>query len=403
MKKIKLLFVISNISIGGPQKSLLALLDKIDYDVFDVSIYVLKPGGKLRDYFNKNARFLNTVDIITAATLPSENTIKYLKVFLKQRKFKMLSSALNSILNHIILQKNMNQQRQKFWNKFKNDLPKLEEQFDLAFGILGLSTYFVIDVVDATKKFHWIRSDTRILNRDIEIDADYYKKLNGALSVSLECAKIFEEMYPFMKRRIDVYYNHIPLSFYEKLDYDNSFMDTDDNFIKILTVTRLDPLKGIDLAIEACRILVQRGFKIKWLVLGGGKFRRQIEKLIIENRIQDSFILLGFQLNTLAFIKDTDIFVHSSRTEGKSNAVDEAKYVGKPIVVTNYDTVGEQIENNLTGLICRMSGVEIADSIEKIIRDSELRNMLIKNCKSHQDGTLEVTEFFSNLLADRRI
>lgn len=403
MQKIKLLFVISNINIGGPQKSLLALLDKIDYNFFDVYIYVLKPGGLLKEYYNSDVHFLETDELVTAATIPSEKTFRYLNVFIKKKKFKMFFSALVAILNHLIYRKNMNQERQKFWRKYKGELSQLRGSYDLAFGILGLSTYFIVDVVNATKRYHWIRSDTRMLNRDTDIDASYYKKIDGALSVSLECAKIFEEMYPFMKSRVDVFYNHIPVSFYKSLNYDDRLMKTGDKFIKVITVTRLDPLKGIELAIDACKILIDRGFEIKWFILGDGKFRNEIEKMIEAKGIENSFILLGFQLNTLSFIKDADIFVHPSRTEGKSNAVDEAKYAGKSIVVTNYDTVGEQIQDNVTGLICGMSGEEIANSIERIIRDSELHNKLINSCKEHEDGTLDITRFFSDLNRIRRI
>jgi glycosyltransferase involved in cell wall biosynthesis len=398
LKKIKLLFVISNINIGGPQKSLLALLDKIDYNLFDVSVYVMKSGGVLKDYFNKNVHFLKTDDLITATMIPSKNTIGYLKTLVEKGKYKMLFGALKALFNHLVFRNNMNQERQKFWEKNRNTIPKLKGCYDLAFGILGLSTYFVVDSVEAKKKFHWIRSDTRILNRDTKIDANYYKKLDGVLSVSSECAKIFLDMYPFMKDNTKVFYNHIPESFYNMLEYDETLMKTSNDYTKIITVTRLDPLKGIEMAIEACRILVDRGLKIKWYILGDGEFRDEIEKMIDEKGIKDSFILLGFQLNTLSFINDADIFVHPSRTEGKSNAVDEAKFIGKPIIVTNYDTVKEQIEDGVTGLICGMDGKEIANTVEKLLENKSLFSILSSNCKNQKDATEDVTNFFLDLL-----
>ncbi|MGM0830639.1 MAG: glycosyltransferase [Bacillota bacterium] len=398
MKKIKLLFVISNINIGGPQKSLLALLDKIDYNLFDVSVYVMKPGGVLKEYFNENVHFLKAEDLVTATMIPSNNTVSYLKTFVEKGKLKMLLGALKVLFNHLVLRKNMNQERQKFWEKNKGTIPKLNGSYDLAFGILGLSTYFVVDSVDANKKFHWIRSDTRILNRDTKLDANYYKKLDGALSVSSECAEIFGDMYPFLKDKTKVFYNHIPESFYKILNYDKTLMKASNNYTRLITVTRLDPLKGIEMAIEACRLLVDRGFKIKWYILGDGKFRDEIEKMIEDKGIKDSFILLGFQLNTLSFINDADIFVHPSRTEGKSNAVDEAKFVGKPIIVTNYDTVKEQIEDKVTGLICGMNGKEIADAVEKLLNDKNLCSILASNCRNQRDGTEDVTKFFIDLI-----
>lgn len=402
MEKVKLLFVISNINIGGPQKSLLALLDNIDYSIFDVTMLVLKPGGLLKKHYNKNVYFMDTPKIVTAATIPSENTFKYLKVFIKHGELTMLFDAIFSIFKHAVLKKNMNQERQKFWKKHHMKLPHVNGDFDIAFGILGLSTYTVVDLVDAKSKFHWVRSDTRILNRNIEIDAEYYKKLSGALSVSKETATIFENIYPFMKGKVNVFYNHIPTSFYNKMEYDKSLMSTDEKTHKILTITRLDPLKGIELAIDACEILVKKGYNIRWFVLGGGKYKNEVIKMIKEKGLEEIFILLGFQLNTLGFIEDADIFVHPSRTEGKSNAVDEAKFIGKPIVVTNYDTVEEQIQNEVNGLIVDMNGFEIAKAIKKIIDDNTLRNRLISNCINNIDDSAEITECFLELLNDRR-
>jgi glycosyltransferase involved in cell wall biosynthesis len=398
MKKIKLLFIISNLNIGGPQKSLLALLDKIDYKYFDVCVYVIKKDGYLKNYFNKNVKIIEADDLIQATTLPSDNTFNHLLSFLRNGKFNMLIGALIAIFNHLILKKNMNQQRQQFWRKYNVVLPKYKENYDIAFGILGMSTYLMVDLFNSRKKFHWIRSDTRILNRDIEIDASYYKKLDGSLSVSSECADIFTDMYPFMKEKVEVFYNQIPLSFYNSLDFNGELMQVDEQEIRLITVTRLDPLKGIEMAIDACKILIDKGFSIKWFVLGDGKFRSEIEKMIEVKGLKTSFILLGFQLNTLSYINEADIFVHPSRTEGKSNAVDEAKFVGKPIVVTNYDTVGEQIEDGVTGVVCGMSGEEIANSIEEILKNKELKMKLIANCTASQDGTEDITNFFLNCL-----
>ena len=78
----KILFVISNSSIGGPQKSLLALLDKINYNDFSVDLLILKPDGNLEEEFNENVRVLETPEIITAMTIPSDNTMENIKVFL---------------------------------------------------------------------------------------------------------------------------------------------------------------------------------------------------------------------------------------------------------------------------------------------------------------------------------
>ena len=43
--KIRLVFIANNLNIGGPQKGLVALLDELDEDIFDVTVVSMQPGG----------------------------------------------------------------------------------------------------------------------------------------------------------------------------------------------------------------------------------------------------------------------------------------------------------------------------------------------------------------------
>lgn len=68
-----------------------------------------------------------------------------------------------------------------------------------------------------------------------------------------------------------------------------------------------------------------------------------------------------------------------SRYEGKSIALDEAKILCKPIVVTNYPSVHDAIEDGKDGLVVEINAPAIASGILKLHNNSILRNMLIQN------------------------
>lgn len=393
----RLLFILGNINIGGPQKSLLALLDKLDYSRFQADVLVMQPGGELQQYYNPHVRFLDTPEVVTAATIPGKRSLYWLMVLLRHRKFRLFIAAFLAMIRHLLFHINMNQARQRIWRKHGQDLPKLPGSYDIAFCIPGLPTYYVADCVQADKKYNQIISDTRILQRDEAIDALYYRKMDGFLSVSTECADIFADIYPFTKGHIQVLYNYIPVGFYERMECDLSIIKDRKARYKIMTICRLDPLKGIEMAIEACRILLDRGYDICWFVLGNGSFRTEIESMLKEKQIEDRFILTGFQLNTLKFLQEADLYVHPSRTEGKSNAVDEAKYAGKPIVLTNYSTAGEVISDHMNGIICDMSGEAIADAVQEMIQNPELAACFGDRCRGHEDGIPNLNDFFEAL------
>lgn len=72
--------------------------------------------------------------------------------------------------------------------------------------------------------------------------------------------------------------------------------------------------------------------------------------------------------------------------EGKSIAIDEAKCLLRPIVVTDFSTVHDQIEDGVDGLICEMNVDDMADKIEMLIENLSERERLIKNLESEKLG-----------------
>ena len=107
-----------------------------------------------------------------------------------------------------------------------------------------------------------------------------------------------------------------------------------------------------------------------------------IRNLIKENNLEDSFILLGKKINPYPYINVADIYVQPSRYEGKAVTVGEAQILGKPVVITNYTTAKSQVRDNVDGYICGLSVEGIANGIEELYKDKNLRIKLSENCKN---------------------
>ena len=75
------------------------------------------------------------------------------------------------------------------------------------------------------------------------------------------------------------------------------------------------------------------------------------ENLLQKNKLEDSFILLGKQLNPYPYIKACDLYVQPSRYEGKAVTVTEAQALHKPVLITNYETAHSQLTNGFDGYI----------------------------------------------------
>ncbi|MBR5126681.1 MAG: glycosyltransferase, partial [Oscillospiraceae bacterium] len=79
----------------------------------------------------------------------------------------------------------------------------------------------------------------------------------------------------------------------------------------------------------------------------------------------------------------------------KSIVLDEAKILGKAIVVTNYTSVFDQIEDGVTGVITGMEPEQIADGIQRLLEDEKLKCTLEENCLREPNRSIRaVNEFY---------
>ena len=146
--------------------------------------------------------------------------------------------------------------------------------------------------------------------------------------------------------------------------------------------------KAFEVSIKACKLLKDGGKNIRWYVLGEGDQRKKLETLITELGLEKDFLLMGATDNPYPYIKQADLYVHCSRFEGKSIAVQEAQILGKPIIVSDCSGNREQVVSDVDGLICQFRSRSIAEAIKELLNDEEKRNHLARNAaeKNKNDG-----------------
>ena len=93
---------------------------------------------------------------------------------------------------------------------------------------------------------------------------------------------------------------------------------------------------------------------------------------------------MGTRINPYPYLKKADLYIHPSRFEGKSIALDEAKILCKPIVVTCFSTVSDQFEDNWNASVCEMDAESLAAAIEDLAINVEKRQKYISNLKKEK-------------------
>ena len=385
MKK-NILFVIPSLNAGGGEKSLINLLKQIDYDLYNVDLFLFNKTGVFINSLPKQVKILDLPDTYKMFTQDLGVSIK---TFISKLKFNLAYCRIMfTIKNRLI--KHTSKAEQYTWKYISKSIDILEKEYDVSIGYLEKSSvYFVVDKVKSEKKIGWIHTNYENSGMDENFDRPYFKKLNNLVTVSNECANSLEAKFPYIKQKISIIYNIVSPKLIAELS--NMEINTDfiieDDYINIVTVARLSYEKGIDLAINACKLLIDRGYKVRWYVLGDGPEKSKLEELIISGNLEGNFKLLGIKENPYPYIKQSDIYVQPSRYEGKSIAIDEAKILHKPIVVTNYETAKDQINNNENGIIVDMTNEGLYKGLVDMICDINLQNKLKHNLSNENLGT----------------
>ncbi|AJH21581.1 MULTISPECIES: glycosyltransferase [Bacillus] len=381
MKK-DVLFVINNLNCGGAEKSLISLLNTMDYSRYNVDLFLFKHEGLFLNKIPKQVNVLEEPSEYQLFDMPIKAAI------MKCLRQGRLDIALSRVCAGYIFKSEKNKARceQRVWRYLSKSLQNISKKYDVAIGYLEKNpVYFCIDKVNANKKIGFIHTDYDKLGMDPSIDMGYFRSLDHIVTVSEECANVLKQRFSIYNDKIGVIHNIVSPSTINKMSQEK--VDLERKGVKLVSVGRLSHEKGFDLAIEACKNLVGDGYEIKWYIIGEGEGRGKLEKMIEENQLQDHFLLLGLKENPYPYIREADIYVQPSRFEGKSIAIDEAKILHKPIVLTNFSTAKDQIKNEENGLIIDMDAHSLSEGIKKLIHNEELRNKLIKNLSDEELGT----------------
>ena len=392
----KVLISSFDMEVGGVERSLISMLNNFDYENNNIDLMLYKHKGDFMKLLPKRPNLLPEVDAYTSFR-------KSIAQLIKERKFKLAIARgkakleANKIANENNFLDSGYIQMQLMWKYSLPYLPKLDKEYDVAISYLW-PHYFVSEKVKAKRKIAWIHTDYSTIATDIDMDLKMWNKFDYIMAVSEECKNAFLKKYSSLKGKVKVMENITSPEFIRKMaeeDIEENIKE-DDSF-KLVSVARFSHAKGIDNAVKALKLLHDRGLTdIKWYVVGYGGDEEIIRKLIKENNLEESFILLGKKINPYPYMKACDLYVQPSRYEGKAVTVGEAQILGRPVIITNYTTAKSQVRENIDGYICELSIEGIANGIEKLYKDKNLRTQLSDNCKkTNYSNSNELNNLYS--------
>src|SRR3989475_7827701 len=139
-------------------------------------------------------------------------------------------------------------------------------------------------------------------------------------------------------------------------------------------VAALVPHKGQRYLIEAAHLVVQEIPDARFIILGEGELREQLEHLVKEHHLEKHVLLPGFRTDVLGCIKAFDLFVMSSVTECLGTSLLDAMACARPIVATRAGGIPEIVEEGVNGLLVQpRDHTAMAAAIVRMLKDADLR------------------------------
>lgn len=206
------------------------------------------------------------------------------------------------------------------------------------------------------------------------------RKTNIIICPCLDLKKYIHKYCFKDEESIKVILNGIDVSTYE-FDLNNDVLKKyaleKDNYI--LFVGRLDPIKGIDVLINAYNKVCINFPRIKLAIMGSGDFEKDLRKL---SRNKSNIVFLGhisdvYEKN--AIIKNSTLLVLPSYYEALPMVVLEAMAAGKPVIATKTGGTPEVVEEGINGLLVSPGDqLELSVAIEKLLGSSDTRIRMSK-------------------------
>ena len=325
----KLLFSAYSLEVGGIEKALVILLNKLQEKGYEITLVLEKKEGIFLEEVNPQ------ISIITYIPNNNKNVIK--------RKFINLIKQL------------------KFFIKYKNKF-----DFSASFATYSNSGAFVARTASKNSCL-WGHSDyLSVFENDVIKMKKFFKekkynKFKHLVFVSKKGKKSFLSIFPEMTDKVILCNNFIDNKKIEELSNEKIEIEKDE-ITTILNVGRHDEKeKKLSRIIEVAEKLKQENYKFRILFVGDGKDSNKYKEMVQKKKLEEQIIFLGRKQNPYPYFKISDCVLLTSDYEGYPVVFLESMILNKPIITTKVSDY-EEIE----GKYGYTTKKELEDIYEKI-------------------------------------
>jgi len=309
--KEKLVFIWNNFLIGGTERLLLDLLKNLDKDKFDINLITILGSGPMEEdfrdlecsiFFFGPKKYPSSVFLKTLWFLSIPFIVLRLIIFLKKNNPDVIITSLyqTDVLGYLA---NI---------FFKKKMVSIQH-----------------DMVRKNFVIKWLKIKA-------------FKEANKIVAISQDVKQFLIE--------------YFKVSSFDKF---LSYQKSDDQWKPVFgIIARLDKIKGHIYILEALRKLKKEGIKLpEFIFVGDGVERENLENFIKENNLSN-VRFVGEILDIGQYLKQMDVFVFPSLSEGLGIAILEALVAKKLIIASNIGGIKELIKDRETGFLVKPGNID---------------------------------------------
>lgn len=364
VKMKKILFGITSLTLGGAERVLVDIANNL-CEKYEITIFTIYAKGELESELSSKIKRKSLFN-----KSYSELT-KFQKYFVMPMKVLLLKKII-------------------YHKRIKEDYA-----VEIAFLEGPVTRLFSIKNKE-TRKIAWIHNDISLvfgkgMKAKIKkhMDKKIYQKYENLIFVSKDNWKKFRQFYPQIENKQMVIYNYMDKEKVIKKAQKRMDEEFDQETINFVTVARLVEQKGLERLILIHKKLIEQHLWHNFYIIGDGPLKEKLEGIIKKEKVDNTFQLLGKKENPYPYIKNADYFCLLSYFEGYGMVLEEAKILGKQIIIT--DTAArEAVENDKRSIIVANNEEAIYEGLKEIIEKGK-------------DNQIEEKENYENIQNIRKI
>jgi len=372
MRKINILYVVTQLELGGAQKQLLSLIRQIDRDRYNLFLFTAQDGLLMEEALSLSDLTLHRSKYIKRSIDPLKDLLALIEIvrFIKKNKIDVVHThsskagvlgrwagalARAKIIIHTVHGWSFNDFQNPFVRKLYQRLERISAKF--------------------TDKIVVVSNHDRQKGLDSRIGSD--------------------RQYFLLRYGID------RAQFGSKDSSIRKELGISEDALVVGTIACFKPQKALEDFVQLASLARQVLPQARFLMVGDGVLRQKIERLIAEFNLGPQFILVGWRRDIPRILSAMDVFVLTSLWEGLPIAVLEAMASQVPVVATHTGGISEVIAEGKTGFLVPCHDMpSMLKKVRILLEDASLKSRIIcdaKKCVDEKFDTKTLVRAYEDL------